>query len=83
MNGFDLSGVDYAEDRRADLQKISKTIERLTVRRKTVIAVDGPFTRSKLAWKVATYQQAVLYRVVALGTGAQMLGTLETCWWLS
>jgi hypothetical protein len=71
ISGFDFSDVDYPQDRRADLQKISHAIDRLAARRKTTIAAEGPFDRSKLAWKVATYQQANLYRVVALGAGAR------------
>jgi hypothetical protein len=71
MSVFDLSGVDYPQEGRADFQQINKTINRLAARRKTTIVVEGPFARSKLAWKVATYQQAILYRVVALGAGTR------------
>jgi hypothetical protein len=71
MSGFDFSGIDYPQDRRADFERISEAIDRLAARRKTTIVVDGPFARSKLAWKIATYQQAILYRVVALGAGTR------------
>jgi hypothetical protein len=71
MSEFDLSGVDCATDRADDLRKINKAIERLAARRKTNIERAGPFAQSKLAWKVATYQQAMLYRVVALARGAR------------
>ena len=71
MSGFDFSGVDYPQDRRADFQKISDAIDSLAARRKTTLVAEGPFARSKLAWKVATYQEAILYRVVALGAGTR------------
>ncbi|MDB5579757.1 MAG: hypothetical protein JWR80_4933, partial [Bradyrhizobium sp.] len=34
------------------------------------INVSGPFARSKIAWKFATYQHALLHRVIALMDGA-------------
>ena len=71
MSGFDFSDVDYPQDRRADFQIISKMIDRLAARRKTTIVVEGPLARSKLAWRIATYQEAILYRVVALGAGTR------------
>ena len=34
------------------------------------INVSGKFLRSKIAWKLATYQHALLHRLVALMNGA-------------
>jgi hypothetical protein len=42
---------------------------RLSQRRVDRIDVDGPLLKSKLAWKVATYQQSILYRLVMWRTG--------------
>jgi hypothetical protein len=54
------------------LRGINATLERLSRRRLDRITVSGPFERSKLAWKVATYSQAVLYRVVMLASGCAL-----------
>jgi len=70
MSGFDLSEIAQEKDR-SDLREIDKVVERLAERRVIVIKVEGLYGRSKLAWKVATYQQAILYRVVALSRGAR------------
>jgi hypothetical protein len=69
---FDLSFVEQDKHRADDFRNIEAAIERLTNRRNVKIKVEGPFLQSKLAWKVATYQQAILYRVVALATGTRL-----------
>lgn len=50
--------------------KINAAIERLGDRRQSKIEVVGPLAKSKLAWKIATFQQAMLYRIVMLAWGA-------------
>ena len=34
--------------------------------------MSGPFARSKIAWKLATYQHVLLHRIVALMDGASV-----------
>ncbi|HAH65616.1 MAG TPA: hypothetical protein DCL72_09120, partial [Rhizobiales bacterium] len=48
---------------------VNDVLERLTARRVERIVIDGPLAKSKIAWKVATYAEALLYRVVALANG--------------
>jgi len=42
---------------------------RLDEERALEINISGPFLKSKIAWKLATYQHALLHRVVALADG--------------
>lgn len=44
-------------------------IARLNEERAVEINISGPFLKSKIAWKLATYQHALLHRVVALADG--------------
>src|SRR5665213_428999 len=41
-------------------------IARLNEARAVEINLSGPFLKSKIAWKLATYQHALLHRIVAL-----------------
>jgi hypothetical protein len=52
-----------------EIREFNAALGRLRTRRLTEISVSGPLLESKLAWKIATYQQPVLYRVVMLATG--------------
>jgi hypothetical protein len=52
-----------------DLAKFNTVLSRLRARRVEAISISGPLLRSKIAWKIATYQQPVLYRVVMLAAG--------------
>lgn len=65
--GFDLSGIGDGDIQ--TVNEINAVIIRLSERRKTEIRIVAPLDRSKLAWKIAVYQQAVLYRIVMLATG--------------
>jgi hypothetical protein len=56
-------------DECADIGILNEALERLTVRRVELVAKKGPLKKSKLAWKVATYKEALLYRTVALTNG--------------
>lgn len=49
---------------------LNGSLERLTGLRAVEINVSGKFLRSKIAWKLATYQHALLHRIVALMDGA-------------
>lgn len=44
-------------------------IARLNEERAVEVNISGPFLKSKIAWKLATYQHALLHRVVALADG--------------
>jgi hypothetical protein len=65
-----------------DFEVVNAAIDALAGRRRARIVVAGPLRRSKLAWKIATYQEAVLYRVVMLTSGAALAwnsGNILTC----
>jgi hypothetical protein len=53
----------------ADVQlidQVNTSLARLRTARASMIERVGPLQQSKLAWKVATFRQSMLYRVVAL-----------------
>ena len=70
QDGFDKSDLSGEDAEMA--QAINSSLNRLRARRLKEITVSGPFLSSKLAWKVATYQQAVLYRVVMVASGCAL-----------
>ena len=49
---------------------LNGSLDRLSGLRAIEINVSGKFLRSKIAWKLATYQHALLHRLVALMDGA-------------
>ena len=49
---------------------LNVSLDRLSGLRATEIVVSGKFARSKIAWKLATYQHVLLHRLVALADGA-------------
>ena len=67
---FDVAGLDtkHAEQ----LSRVNAALTRLSKRRRTEIRVEGPLARSKLAWKLATLQEAFLYRAVTLARGVAL-----------
>jgi hypothetical protein len=70
QDGFEKAGLN---DEDTELvETINSTLARLKDRRLKELTVSGPFLKSKLAWKVAGYQQAVLYRVVMLARGCAL-----------
>jgi hypothetical protein len=70
---MDLTGFkaldELQAEQRSDAGTFNAVLSRLAQRRVARIAVEGPFHESKLAWKVATYLQPVLYRLVTLADG--------------
>lgn len=58
------------EDGKALVADINASLARLNEMRAVEINIVGPFARSKIAWKLATYQHALLHRIVALTDGA-------------
>jgi hypothetical protein len=67
-DGFEFD-ADIDNNDAQDIQAFNSTLRRLRERRLTEITISGPLRKSKLAWKIATYQQPVLYRVVMLASG--------------
>jgi hypothetical protein len=57
------------ETDKARLDEINASLVRLDGMRAVKINVEGPFLRSKIAWKLVTYQHALLHRVIALMDG--------------
>jgi len=54
---------------KAKIEEINASLDRLDGMRAVEINVAGPFMRSKIAWKLVTYQHALLHRVIALMDG--------------
>jgi hypothetical protein len=54
---------------KAKIDEISAALDQLDGMRALEINVAGPFLCSKIAWKLATYQHALLHRAVALMDG--------------
>jgi hypothetical protein len=52
------------------VSELNAALDRLSDLRAVEINVSGKFARSKIAWKLATYQHALLHRLVALMDGA-------------
>src|SRR5258708_2753859 len=55
---------------KALVEELNASLDRLDAGRAIEINVAGPFARSKIAWKLATYQYALMHRIVALMDGA-------------
>lgn len=58
------------EDDKALVRELNASLDRINELRAVEINVSGKFLRSKIAWKLATYQHALLHRLVALMDGA-------------
>jgi hypothetical protein len=58
------------ESDRQVVSDVNASLERLNGLRAVEINVSGPFACSKVAWKLVTYQHALLHRIVALMDGA-------------
>jgi hypothetical protein len=52
------------------VDELNRSLDRLSGLRAVEIKLSGLFARSKIAWKLTTYQHALLHRVVALMDGA-------------
>jgi hypothetical protein len=62
-------GPNISKEHATNMRAVNATLARLRQQRKGQILVEGPLQKSKLAWKVATYRQAILYRTVMLTEG--------------
>jgi hypothetical protein len=69
FGGFNRTVVKAVDESWADVRRYNSVLRRLDKRRATRVAIDGPLAESKIAWKAAVYQQALLYRVIELGSG--------------
>jgi hypothetical protein len=61
-----------SEGDKESVTEINASLDRLDAGRAVEINATGPFLRSKIAWKLAVYQHALLHRVVALMDGAAL-----------
>jgi hypothetical protein len=57
------------ETDKVTIDKLNDSLQRIDGMRAIEIAVTGPFARSKIAWKLATYQHVLLHRIIALVDG--------------
>ena len=65
---FEIAPEISAKDGKT-MRNFNSALDQLAQRRVERIEITGPYSRSRLAWKVATYQQPMLYRIVGLGSG--------------
>jgi hypothetical protein len=68
--GFDISSVQAIDGDTKAANEFNQCLGHLAAARKSRIEVRDDYARSKIAWKLAGYQQAVLYRVVMLANGS-------------
>jgi hypothetical protein len=67
--GFSRSGVKGIDENWDDIRRFNSVLRRLEKRRATRVERVGPLAKSKIAWKAAVLQQALLYRTIELGGG--------------
>jgi hypothetical protein len=68
-NGLDRQAVEAVGGDWEAAAKFNAVLAGLQARRQPAVARAGTL-RARVAWKVAVFRQAALYRVVALGTGS-------------
>ena len=68
---FDIA-KDLDERDIASMRTFNATLARLRERKLERVEKAGPLAKSKLAWKIATYGQSVIYRVVMLAEGCAL-----------
>jgi len=66
---FSRSGVKGIDENWDDIRRFNSVLRRLEKRRATRVERVGPLAKSKIAWKAAVLQQALLYRTIELGGG--------------
>lgn len=60
-------------DHRVDITHVNKQLEALAARRRENIDLfDEPYCRSKIAWKVAVFSNAILFRFITLAEGVAL-----------
>ena len=71
--GFNRSVIKAAGENWQDVRRFNSTLRRVERRPVTRVELKGPSAASKIAWKAAVLQQALIYRTVELaGSCAKM-----------
>jgi hypothetical protein len=68
--GFEKTAVTDVDGDWAVAEKFNVALEQLANGRREHVHVEGQYERSRIAWKVANYAEAIRYRTVALADGA-------------
>jgi hypothetical protein len=76
-SGFNYSVVTAAGENWAGVKGYNSVVRRLEKRRAARVGVEGPFAKSKIAWKAAVLQQALLFRVIELGNACSEMWNLK------
>jgi hypothetical protein len=76
FGGFSRAVIKAAGENWDDVRRFNLVLRRLEKRKATKVEVAGPLAESKLAWKAAALQQALLYRIVELGSGCAKMWNL-------
>src|ERR1700735_158929 len=77
--GFTQEAVEKAKDDWSQIDKLNKALDRLQKRKVPSVAAEGDLGISKVAWKIATFQQAILYRIVMLAAGTADMWNSGNC----
>jgi hypothetical protein len=67
--GFSRSAIKAAGANWSDVRQFNLVFSRLEKRRVAKVEGAGALAKSKIAWKIAVLQQALLYRIVELAEG--------------
>ena len=67
--GFDQKAVEAVGEDWPDIEEFNQTLERLRKRRLSSIRPEGVAAESKVVWKISSFIQVVLYRIVMLADG--------------
>ena len=69
MGGFTRDAVEAVDDDWTDINRSNEALERLRLRKRATVKPEGLAAMSKVVWKISSFSQAVLYRIVALADG--------------
>jgi hypothetical protein len=67
--GFEREAIEAVGEVWGEVQRTNDVLERLRAARLAEVRPDGAARQSKVAWKIATFQQVILYRIVMLADG--------------
>jgi hypothetical protein len=76
--GFAREAVDAVEGDWEEISKVNALVAQLEARKQRVVAREGALLRSKVAWKIAAFEQAALQRTTALAAGSVRLWNLRS-----
>jgi hypothetical protein len=74
--GFNRSAIKASGESWEDVRRFNAALRSLQKCRKTKVERTGHLAASKIAWKAAVLQQALLYRVIELGAGCAKMWNL-------